>query len=179
MPESPYRRGGADGLRFGIYLAVMFFASIFSSSFAPLGLLSMAQMVAVPAVTYVMMRRYQRSLGAASSFSMLWMYGLVLFFCGMLIAAAPLTIYMRWIEPGFILGQLQALAELQGAVPDSMLDEAAALARNMIEARFIPSAVSIVVQLIMLAVVTGSALTLCLGALLSIRRRSDANLKTL
>ena len=167
MIESPYRRGADDGLRFGLYLGVMFFASIFSTSFPLLSLLSLA-----------MMRRYERSLGPAASFAMLWMQGVVIFFCGMLVAGAALTVYMRWIEPGYLAGQLAALAALEGTMPGTFVDEAASVAAEMIEARFIPSAVSVVVELIMLSIVTGSALTVCLSALMSLRRRKT-NLKTL
>lgn len=178
MIESPYRRGADDGLRFGLYLGVMFFASIFSTSFPLLSLFSLAMIVAVPGVVYAMMRRYERSLGPAASFAMLWMQGVVIFFCGMLVAGAALTVYMRWIEPGYLAGQLAALAALEGTMPGTFVDEAASVAAEMIEARFIPSAVSVVVELIMLSIVTGSALTVCLSALMSLRRRKT-NLKTL
>ncbi len=178
MIESPSRRGADDGLRFGLYLGVMFFASIFSASFPLLSFLSLAMIIAVPGVVYAMMRRYERSLGAAASFAMLWMQGVVIFFCGMLIAGTALTVYMRWIEPDFIAGQLAALASLEGTMPGTFVDEAASVASEMLEARFIPSAVSVVIELIMLSIVTGSALTICLSAFMSLRRR-NTNLKTL
>ncbi|MCM1163166.1 MAG: DUF4199 domain-containing protein [Muribaculaceae bacterium] len=179
MIESPYRRGASDGLRFGLYLGAMFFASIFSTLSPILGLVSLALMVSVPAAVYTMMRRYQRSLGVASSFAMLWMYGVVLFFCGMLIAGAALTVYLKWIEPDYIVDQLQTLADMAGTMPGTIVDDAAGVASSMLEARFIPTPISIVVELIMLAIVTGSGLTVCLSALLTFRHRGDTNLKTL
>lgn len=179
MIQSPYSRGAEDGLRFGLYLGVMFFASIFATALPMLSMLSLAMIVAVPVVTWVLMRRYQRSLGAASSFAMLWMYGVVLFFCGMLIAGTALTVYMRWIEPDYLSSQLAALAALEGSMPGTFVDQAASVASDMIDARFIPSPIAVVTELIMLAIVTGSGLTVCLSALLSMRRRGNTNLKTL
>lgn len=157
----------------------MFFASIFSSSLPLLGLLSLAMMVAVPGVVYPLMSRYQRSLGRVSTFAMLWMYGVVLFFCSMLIAGTALIVYMKWIEPDFIAGQIQALASLEGVMPDTVVDQAASVASAMIDARFIPTPISIIAELIMLSIVTGSALTFCLSAFLTLRHRRDTNLETL
>lgn len=175
MIQSPYRRGADDGLRMGAYFTVMFFASIFAPQLPSLSLLSAVMMMGVPVTAWVLMRRYHRSLGPASSFATLWMYGVILFLCGMMMAGTALTVYLTWIDPGYIAGQLRILADMEGTMPGTMVDEAASVAARMLEARFVPTPISLVTEMIMLSVVTGSGLTLVLGAVLSLRH--DRQLK--
>lgn len=170
MIQSPYRRGADDGLIFGLYLTAMFFASIFAGSFALLSLLGAAMMVGVPVVIYLFLRRYDRSLGPAATFAMLWMQGVVIFFCGMLIAGTALVVFMKWVHPGFVAEQLTAVAALKGTVPGSQIDLAADVAENMLEANFIPAPIDIVTELLMLAIVTGSLLSMTLSGIFALRR---------
>ncbi len=172
MIQSPYRRGADDGFIFGLYLSAIFFASIFAQTLPVLSLLSMAMMVLVPAVIFRFMRSFDRDLGPSASFPMLWMQGVVIFFCGTLIAGAALVIYMKWIEPDFVFNQMQSVADLAGAAPGTFVDNAADIASKMIEARFIPTPIAIVTELIMLSIVTGSILSILLSAFFALRRRS-------
>lgn len=171
MIRSPYRRGADDGFIFGIYLTVMFFASIFAGNFTVLPLLALVMMAAVPAVIYRFMLSYHRTLGPAGSFAMLWMHGVVIFFCGMLIAGTALVIYMKWIHPGFVIEQLTAVAALKGSMPGTQMDTAAELASKMLEARFIPAPIDIVTEIMMLAIVSGSILSMTLSGIFALRRR--------
>ena len=172
MIKSPYRRGADDGFIFGLYLAVMFFASILSGGAGMLTLLSGVMMVCVPVVIYLFMRSYHRSLGASGSFAMLWMQGVVIFFCGMLIAGTALVVYMRWIHPDFVIEQLNSVAALKWVAPGTHVELAADTARKMIDANFIPAPIDIVVEMLMLAIVTGSLLSMLLSGVFVLRRRS-------
>lgn len=171
MIQSPYRRGADDGIVMGLYLTVMFFASIFSASLPVLTWLALLMMVCVPLLVWRLMSRYHRLLGQASSFAMLWMYGVVMFFCGMLITGVALEVYMTWIHPGYVAEQLQSLAALKGDYPGSYLDTMAEMARSMLDAHFIPAPINLVAELVMMAIVSGSLLSIILSALLTIRSR--------
>lgn len=81
-------------------------------------------------------------------------------------------IYMKWIEPDFVFNQMQSVADLAGAAPGTFVDNAADIASKMIEARFIPTPIAIVTELIMLSIVTGSILSILLSAFFALRRRS-------
>lgn len=172
MFQSPYRRGADDGFIFGLYLTAMFLASIFSGAVPLLSLVSLALMAGVPGVIYMFMKRYDRRTGMTASFPMFWMQGVMIFFCGMLIAGTVLVVYMKWLSPDFVLRQLQAVAAMKGSTPGSVMDEAASVASSMIENNFIPTPIAIVTELIMLAIVTGSILSIILGAILTLRRRA-------
>ena len=171
MIKSPYRRGADDGFLFGIYLSVMFFASIFAGKFALLSLLAIVMMVSVPVVIYRFMRSYHRSLGPSGTFAMLWMQGVVIFFCGMLIAGTALVVYMKWIHPGFVIEQLTAVAALKDSMPGTQIDFAADVAAKMLEARFIPAPIDIVTEMIMLAIVTGSLLSMTISGIFTLSRK--------
>ena len=94
--QSPYKRGGDDGLTFGAYLTVMFFSGIFSQYIPGANLVSSLMMLGVPAVTYFYLRRYFIKERGRLTVSALWMHGIVTFACGSLLAAFLMFIYMRW-----------------------------------------------------------------------------------
>lgn len=171
MIESPYRRGANDGLTFGLYLTAMFFFSIFAPAWPLLSVASLLMMAAVPVVTYLYLRRYQLALGVASHFSALWMHGLVIFACGMLLCGLVLTVYMTWINPTFIADQLASLAAVKGTMPDTGIDQAAVVAERLLENKAVPRPIQVIVELEMLAIVTGSFLSLVISALLTAFRR--------
>lgn len=173
--QSPYRRGADDGFVFGLYLTALIFASVFSARIPLLGLLSLGLAVAVPAVVYRMMARYDRAVGKAASFALSWMHGVVIFVCGALVSGALLTVYLRWINPGFIASQMRLLADLEGEYPGSAIDYSAGLAGQMLEANFLPPAISVAAELMMLTVFTGSCLSMVLSAFFAIRRARSGN----
>lgn len=169
---SPYRRGADFGLIFGLYLTLMFFSSIFATKLPMLGLLSFTLMVAVPVVIFLMIRRYDRELQECATFPMMWMLGVVTFVCGMLICSTFLAIYMKWIEPEFVLNQLKNLVEVGRQAPGTSLEEAADMAEQLIKANFIPSPMAIISELIMAAIVSGSILSILISSFFALRHKS-------
>ena len=170
---SPYRRGADDGFIFGLYLSLMFFSGIFSSRLPILSLVSFALMAGVPAVIYYFIRRYDRDLRECATFAMMWMLGVVIFVCGILISGTLLLVYMKWIQPDFILTQLEGLVEFGRLYPGTAMAEAAGIAEQMIEANFIPSAMAVVSEFIMLAIVTGSILSIVISSLFALRHKTS------
>lgn len=172
MIPSPYRRGADDGFIFGIYLAVMFLASLLSTRIPLLSLLSLVMAAGVPVVIYQFMRRFNAELKEFATFPMLWMQGVVIFVCGILISGAFLVIYLKWIEPDYILNQLRSVSELGAGSDNPTFAQAAELADAMIEANMIPSPMAIVSEMILAAVFTGSLLSIILSAFFAIKRRA-------
>lgn len=173
MVTSPYRRGADDGFIFGLYLSLMFFGSIFAPKLPLLGLLSFAMMIAVPAVIFIFMRRYDRQLQECATFPMFWMQGVVIFICGILISGALLVVYLQWFDTDYIRLQMESMAEL-GESPEAkgtVLEEAGSITRRMLDARFIPSPIAIVTELIMAAIVSGSLLSIILGCFFALRNK--------
>lgn len=161
---SPYRRGADFGFIFGIYLTVMFFSPVLAPYIPLLGLLPFLMMAGVPAVIFYFIRRYDRELQECATFPMMWMLGVVIFICGIMIAGSLLIIYMKWIEPDLIFEQISALAENGSKYPGTFMAEAGHIAQEMIDAHFIPSATAVVSELIMAAIVTGSMLSIVISS---------------
>lgn len=171
MYISPYRRGGDDGLKFGMYLTAMFACSIFSSAAPLLGLVGMALVLAVPVVAWRRLSRYDRDCGGAASMPMMWMQGVVMFAGGMLVAGAFLAAYMTWANPDFIAQQWQAIADMQGQTANADVDNVAQIARRMIEAGMLPTPMAIVIELFLMGVTSGSLLSLACAAIIAARSR--------
>ncbi len=168
MIQSPYRRGAEDGLIFGIYLTVLFYATVLSQQFSLLGFPALIMMAGVPVVIFIMMKRYAARLGAASSFSMLWMQGLVIFACGSTIACAMLFIYLRWINPDFFTSQLQFLADMKIDKSTEFLRQSKDMAQQILDSGMVPRAIDMVVEFILLGIVSGSLLSMVLSGIISL-----------
>lgn len=163
--QSPYRRGGDDGLTFGLYLSVMFFAGIFSMKIPVLNLLSTAMMIAVPAVIYIYLRRYFISERGLLSVSALWMHGIVIFGCGSLIACFLMFIYMRWIEPDYLNNMWREFLATLSASQSADLTDFAELSREATRNGQPVTPIIFAVTTIMMAILSGSVLSLLLGAI--------------
>lgn len=170
---SPYRRGADFGFLFGIYLTVMFFSSILAKSLPLTGLLSFVMMIGVPVFIFLVLRRYDRELQGCATFPMMWMAGVVTFICGILISGSLLVIYMKWIEPDFVLHQLEGLVEAGRQVPGTPIADAGDIASQMIKANFIPTPIAIVSELIMATIVSGSILSIIISAGFALLHKSQ------
>lgn len=166
---SPYRRGANDGFPFGLYLVVLFFASIFSSQVALLTLLTLLLFIGVPFVIYYFLRRAYIADYGCTTMSALWMHGIMIFLCGGLIAGAVEIIWLRWIQPDFILDQVNAMIAFYREAGIERSDEMADILQKMVDNHLVPSAIMIVVELLWLGVFTGSLLSALIAILVRAR----------
>ncbi|MBD5345878.1 MAG: DUF4199 domain-containing protein [Bacteroides sp.] len=166
---SPYSRGARDGLTFGIYLTVMFFASIYTTRVAMLSLLSIAMMLAVPFVIYYYLRRGYVADRGRAQMSALWIHGIMIFLCGSLLAGAVEVIWLRWIDKTYVVDQIHAVIDLYSNSGWDRGEEMAKLLQSMIDNNVIPSTISIVMEMIWLSVFSGSLLSALLALLVKAR----------
>ncbi len=103
--KSIYTRGAEDGA----WMGLLFIAAVALQTLAQGSLLATliadVLLVAVPAVLWVMLRRSYRYDRLLTTFSGLWMHGIMVFLCGSLILGLVAFMYMRFINPGFIYAQ--------------------------------------------------------------------------
>lgn len=166
---SPYRRGAEDGLTFAIYLVVMFFASIYTTKVALLSLLVILMMLGVPFVIYRYLRRAFVADRGTSLMSALWMHGIMIFLCGSLLAGAVEVVWLRWIDPTYIVDQLHSVIDLYENSGWDRGEEMAEVLQRMIDNSLVPSAISIVMEMIWLSVFTGSLLSALISLLVRAR----------
>ena len=166
---SPYSRGAHDGLSFAVYLTVMFFASIYTTRVALLSLLAILMMLGVPFVIYRYLRRAYVADGGITIMSGLWMHGIMIFLCGSLLAGAVEVVWLRWIDPTYIVDQIHSIIDLYSNSGWERGEEMAQVLQRMIDNSLIPSAISIVMEMIWLSVFSGSLLSALIALLVRAR----------
>lgn len=179
---SVYKRGMEDGTLLGALLVVVFglsVASITLSQPMPLvalvcGLLSTVLTVAVPFVVYRWLKRDYLLYPAMRFFSATWMHGIVIFFCGGLLMAVVMFVFLRFISPDFILNYLRitidAYRQLQGEVANAA--QMADTLQQMIDKDLVPSAISFSLSMIWTVTFFGSILSLILTVIVRLLNKN-------
>lgn len=167
--KSPYRRGADDGFFFGIYLSIFFLLSSMSVKMPILSLISFAMAIAVPVVIYYFLRKAYINDKGLSPLSLLWMHGIMIFICGSLIGAVAEIIYLKWIDPDFIINQMKTAIALYKDSGWESGKQMAEVMQRIIDNGLVPSAISIVVEIIWLSISTGSILSLIIGLIVRAR----------
>lgn len=175
MSKTPYRRGAEDGLKFGIYLGVLLFSSLLSGKVAWLAQVFCVMAILVPVIIYRMMVSYKRELGGVVTFSMLWMQGLVIFSCAAVIAGGAMMIYLRWIDPDYMVENMRQLASLDVSGDRAGLAGYKDMAQIMLDNKSIPRVVDIVVMIILMAITSGSLLSMLLAGIIIARLKYKEN----
>lgn len=163
--KSPYKRGADDGLLFGGLLCAMFFAGVFSFKVPLLGLVSFVLMVSVPLVIYRFLRKSYVTDGYNTQLSSLWMQGIMTFACGCVLAGLVATVYLKWINPGFIIERVRETIDFYRSSGWERGEEMATVLQRMIDNRLLPGPVSMVVEMIWLGIFSGSLLSLLMALL--------------
>ncbi len=104
------------GAIMGAFFVVKFVFTVLSLSSSFAGLLSTFMILTIPLVVYYLMRRYYRESGGETTFSQLWLLGILLFFFASLISALVQYIYYVYINPDYIKMQF----EMAGAAVQMM-----------------------------------------------------------
>lgn len=168
--KSVYRWGAEYGVWFGIYLTVMALAMMYGFTYNSLLLLAMAMIIATPAVIYPMMRRYRSAMHGYAPFASLWMVGLMTFAFGSLICGIVTYVWLQYVMPTFIYDQVQVAIETYKNMPGDSAAEMVDMMETVVERHALPTAMEVVVQMIMLTTFLGSILSMILAGILGVRR---------
>lgn len=163
--KSPYRRGARQGILFGMYLTAMFVLSIYSGSIALLGLLFLILIIGVPFVIHRMLRESYVADGGYTTFSSLWMQGIMIFACGALLSTLVALIYFKLINPTYISDQLQGIVDAYNTTKAEALQQYAQTAKLMLENKAVPSAGTWVMAMFWFIIFTGSLLSSVISAI--------------
>lgn len=173
--RSIYERGASDGAWLGLYLSVMFALSVGSLYVGLLNIPVLAMGLLVPFLTYRFLRRTHVACHGLTTFSALWMQGIVMFGCGSLIFAAAAYIFMRWLHPGFILDTLRMGVEFYRNTPMEGGASMADMFQEIIDNRLIPSPMDIALMWLWLGTFTGSVLSMFVTLVVRIKRVPPAS----
>ncbi len=168
--RSVYRRGADDGFIFGAYLCVLILLLGYTPYVPWCSLPALLLMMFVPVVIYRMLRRsYVRDFGL-TTFSELWLQGIVTFVCGSLLMAAMAYVFMRFLKPDFVVEQVKAAAELYRSMPDNASQNMAHMLDLTIERKMLPAPIYVVVELMLISIFTGSILSMIITWAVRLRR---------
>ncbi len=179
QPLSPFRRGADNGFLFGLYLSVLYLLMIFSSSVPLLNIPVLGMMVAVPALIYFMLRRDRLApQGGVTIVGALWIDGLLTFLCGGLIGSLVVFIYMRWIDPDFIVSNIEQSISLLEAAGDADSIELADEFRSAMSNGFNVSPIVFAMTLLWMVTFSGSILSLILSAVIARKHSAPGQANT-
>ncbi len=167
--KSVFRRGADDGFYFGIYLTALFFLWAYSMRVPFFAELNFVMGMCVPVRTYRFLRRYYGSERGLLRVSALWMHGIVIFFCGSLILALVSYVFFRWIQPGFILNQVEYAVEVCSAASWARGQEMADLAQAVIDNDMLPKPNWISMEIVFTGTFSGSMLSVLMALLVMAR----------
>ncbi len=169
--KSVYRCGAEYGAWFGIYLTAMSVAIMYGLDRSMLLLLvAFAMILGIPAIVYRMMLHYRKMMRGYAPFASLWMLGLMIFMFGSLICGAVTYILMQYVTPTYIYDQVVTAIELYKTVPGEEAAEMVRVMQAIVDRHALPTAMEVVVQMIMLVTFLGSLLSMALAGVMSFRR---------
>lgn len=168
--KNPYKRGADDGLLMGLLLVGLFMASVYSYISPLANLIALVICLAgVPFLTFALLRRSFVKDRYLTLFSSLWMQGIVMFFCGTLILAGWTYVYLRFINPTFIVDMLNHVAATYSQTGTPAGQQIADTIETMIRQNLIPSSISLAVETIWIGVFTGSLLSAVMAAVVRMK----------
>ncbi len=169
--RSVYALGAENGLVLGPVLTVAALLVGATTYNAWMFLPALAATVAVPVVAYMQLRRTMATQASLATFSALWLQGICAFFFGGAIMAALCYAAMRWVWPGFIIDQVQTVIDVYGSVDDAEAQNVARTLQRLMDSHSLPSAIDIALELLYVAVFTGSLLSMLLALIIRKTRR--------
>lgn len=169
-PRSIYVRGADDGLYMGAYMSVLMIIFGLAMHSALAGVVAMAMMAAVPFILFRFLKRSLDEDGGRSTFSALWLHGICIFFFGGLLMAVTIYVCLRFIQPDFIVNQMQNVIALYKSVNDPQATEFADILSKMIQHGQLPSPLEVALELVWLGVFTGSLLSMAVAYIVRRKR---------
>lgn len=161
-----YRRGASDGALMGLVLCGIFASWALSMRIAVASLAFPVLCLAVPVLLYMMLRRAYRADGCRSTFAMLWMHGICIFFFGTLLMAALALAWLRWWEPSLVRDSLLQAADVYAQLPSAQAQSMAKAVNSIVEQNMVPRAIDIALALLWSGVFSGSILSIIVAAVI-------------
>lgn len=168
-PKSVYRRGADDGIVLGVYFCVLFATVVISEKNEAMSLLTCLLMFGVLPLLFFFLWRSYRNDNYTTTYSALWMEGIVGFAGGGLILATGVYCYIRFLDPLFLQRQFDMMIDVYGNVDNPRTREMVDILRTMKEYNIYPRPRDILVQLILMTVFTGSLASMLTALLVKLR----------
>lgn len=156
--KSVYVLGAEDGLILGPIMsaAMVLFGAM---SYVPIYVIpALLAFLVVPIVAYLRLGRTYRRQGG--TFSALWLQGICMFFFGGLIMSVVIYAALTWWVPGFMMHQINSVIEIYGTLDNPSADQIVDTLEKAKSAGLLPTALDVALQMLYIAVFTGSILSM-------------------
>lgn len=168
--KSPYYRGASAGRFFGIYLSLIFLCMALSSHLPLLSLVTMGLIVCIPIIIYRSLRLSYIDSDGEATLSELWLQGIATFLFATTICGLVTIVYMKWIEPGFLVNQVKDYITTCQSIGSPEHKELARILKNMIEQGVVPSPSTFVISMFWLTMASGCLISLIIALIARINK---------
>ena len=163
------------GLWLGLYLILRFFCGVLGVYSPIFDALALVLFVGTPYLLYRIMLAYHRQNDYISSFSLLWMMGIMLFLFASLITAIPEYIFYQYISPDYVANAMKQsvkLIEEWGIMKDNTAVEEL---RSVAESGAVPSSLQMIFSSIWSNLFFGSILSIIVSPFVLRNKKSNNN----
>lgn len=161
--QSVYQTGANDGWKMGLWLTTVFLLQAIGLDYPVLLIVGNLLMLCTPFIAYRLLRRAFTGAGGVSTFSGIWLHGIIFFLCGSLIMAAAAYVYLRYINTDFIVNQIHLISNTYRQLDTPESEALANQFERIIEYHLVPSAIQMSFSLIWFCSFFGSMLSLILA----------------
>ncbi len=162
-PRSIYSCGANDGLKMGVYLSVMFLLQSIGMTNPMLMIFGALMLICIPVVTYAILRKGYRESGGFSTFSAIWLHGILTFLCGSLILALVIYVYLKYLNPTFLIDLLDSLIEAYSSMNNPQANQLTEMLTTIKQQHLLPSPIQYAFTMIWTCGFFGSILSMVLA----------------
>lgn len=121
--KSLFQQGAEWGVPFGIYLSVMASGFIYSDKHVAISAFALAMLPVIPVLIYRWQKKRFVAEEGMSSFSNLWMLGILIFMCGSLIASTVSYCILQYARPDFFYEQARHVIRQYKMAPELLNEQ--------------------------------------------------------
>ena len=151
------------GVPFGIYLSCMSVAWIYTDRMPMLSIVATTMLLLIPFIIYRLMRRFHENEFGFTTFSSLWMLGILLFIYASLITALVTYCVFNFLRPDFFYEQAQAMVDMYRSNTDVQTQETVAIMQRIIDGNLMPRVIEMVFFAFWTVSFLGSLLSACIA----------------
>jgi hypothetical protein len=146
-------------------LTLLFFVNAYTQALPMLAIIGLVLMVGVPVLVFRMLAVSFRSTDCKATFSELWLEGISTFFFGTLIVSFVAVVFMMWLQPDWLVGQMSAAIEQGKASGMPQLEEMADILQRALDQHLLPTPIQLVLDMGWMILFSGSLLSMVLSAI--------------
>lgn len=157
-------RGARGGIVLGCWFCATFSLMAGAGQLPLLAIPAIIMMASVPVMAYRMLLKSYRSLYGMTTLSALWLEGILSFIGGSLFLAVVAFLYLKYIDPEFIVRQTSLMADYYAASEETR--NIGETLRRMIDNHILPRPIEAAFSLAWLSAFTGALTSLILATII-------------